>query len=96
MFPMAIACGNTSIIKPSERDPGAMMILARLAQEAGVPRGVLNIVHGGVPTVNFLCDAPAVKAISFVGGDCAGKHIFSRATTNGKRVQVRPFLLSRC
>lgn len=88
MFPMAIACGNTSIIKPSERDPTATMMLAKLAQQAGVPKGVLNVVHGGVDTVNFLCDDPHIKAISFVGGDRAGKHIFSRGTANGKRVQA--------
>ena len=67
VFPLAIACGNTVVLKPSEKDPGACMILAKLAKEAGVPNGVLNIVHGGVDTVNFICDAPAIKAISFVG-----------------------------
>ncbi|KAI3650384.1 hypothetical protein MP228_003865 [Amoeboaphelidium protococcarum] len=87
MFPLSIACGNTSIIKPSEKDPGAMMILAKLAQEAGVPKGVLNVVHGAVDTVNFLCDDANIKAVSFVGGDAAGKHIYSRATANGKRAQ---------
>jgi malonate-semialdehyde dehydrogenase (acetylating)/methylmalonate-semialdehyde dehydrogenase len=91
VFPLAIACGNTCIIKPSERDPGAMMILAKLAEEAGVPKGVLNVVHGGVDTVNFICDAPAIKAISFVGSDVAGKYIFARGTANGKRVQVISF-----
>ncbi|RKO84401.1 Aldehyde/histidinol dehydrogenase [Blyttiomyces helicus] len=88
IFPLAIACGNTVILKPSERDPGATMILAKLAEEAGVPKGVLNIVHGAVDTVNFICDAPAIKAISFVGSDQAGKYIFARGTANGKRVQA--------
>ena len=88
MFPLAIACGNTCLLKPSERDPGATMILTRLAEEAGVPKGVLNIVHGGVDTVNFLCDDPNVKAISFVGSDRAGKHIYMRGSANGKRVQA--------
>ncbi|KAJ3188007.1 hypothetical protein HDU85_006400 [Gaertneriomyces sp. JEL0708] len=88
MFPLAIATGNTCVIKPSERDPGAMMILARLAEEAGIPKGVLNVIHGGVDTVNFICDEPAIKAISFVGSDRAGKYIFSRGTANGKRVQA--------
>ncbi len=88
VFPLAIACGNTVVLKPSEKDPGATMLLAKLAEEAGVPKGVLNIVHGGVNTVNFICDDPAIKAISFVGSDTAGKHIFSRGTKNGKRVQV--------
>jgi malonate-semialdehyde dehydrogenase (acetylating)/methylmalonate-semialdehyde dehydrogenase len=88
MFPLAIACGNTSIIKPSERDPTAMMLLAKLAQEAGVPHGVLNVVHGSKDTVDFLLDDPLVKAISFVGGDSAGKYIHTRGTANGKRVQA--------
>jgi malonate-semialdehyde dehydrogenase (acetylating)/methylmalonate-semialdehyde dehydrogenase len=83
MFPLALACGNTCLIKPSERTPGAMMMLARLAEEAGVPRGVLNVVHGGVDTVNFLCDTPEVRAVSFVGSDAAGKHIHARASANG-------------
>ena len=87
MFPLAIATGNTYVLKPSERTPGAAMILARLAKEAGVPDGVLNIVHGSEECVNYLCDAPAVKAISFVGGNKAGKHIHDRGTKNGKRVQ---------
>ncbi len=61
------------ILKPSEKDPGASMILARLAKEAGLPNGVLQVVHGANDTVNFLCDAPSVKAISFVGGNEAGR-----------------------
>jgi malonate-semialdehyde dehydrogenase (acetylating)/methylmalonate-semialdehyde dehydrogenase len=88
MFPLAIACGNTCILKPSEKDPGATMILAELAKEAGVPNGVLNIVHGSVPTVNFICDNPHIKAISFVGSDHAGKYIYERGGRNGKRVQA--------
>ncbi|KAJ1959276.1 hypothetical protein IWQ62_004678 [Dispira parvispora] len=88
MFPLAIATGNTHILKPSERDPGATMMLAKLAIEAGIPPGVLNIVHGGVDTVNFICDDPAIKAISFVGSDHAGKHIHDRGNQNGKRVQA--------
>lgn len=87
MFPLMIATGNTAIIKPSERDPGAMMMLAELAIEAGIPPGVLNVVHGGKPAVDFLCDTPIVKAISFVGSDRVGKYIFERATATGKRVQ---------
>lgn len=88
MFPVSNACGNTMLLKPSEKDPGATMILARLAQQAGLPDGVLQVVHGSIDTVNFLCDAPSVRAISFVGGDVAGKHIFTRGTANGKRVQA--------
>lgn len=86
-IPMAAVTGNTLICKPSERDPGAAMIIAELCQQAGLPDGVLNIVHGQVPTVNAICDHPAIRAISFVGGDRAGKHIFNRGTQNGKRVQ---------
>lgn len=88
VFPLAIACGNSCIIKPSERDPGAMMMLAKLAEQAGVPKGVLNVVHGGVDTVNAICDDKYIKAISFVGSDQAGKYIFRRGTDNGKRVQA--------
>ncbi|KAJ3121552.1 Methylmalonate-semialdehyde dehydrogenase [acylating] mitochondrial [Physocladia obscura] len=88
IFPLAIATGNTCVLKPSEKDPGATMMLAQLAAEAGVPKGVLNVIHGGVDAVNHICDSPAVRAISFVGGDHAGKAIFARATANGKRVQA--------
>ncbi|PPQ67031.1 hypothetical protein CVT26_009928 [Gymnopilus dilepis] len=87
-IPMAAVTGNTLILKPSERDPGAAMIIAELCQRAGLPSGVLNVVHGGVPTVNAICDDPAIRAISFVGGDRAGKHIYERGTQNGKRVQA--------
>lgn len=87
-LPVAIACGNTLLIKPSERDPGAATMLAQLAEKAGVPPGVVSVIHGGPETVNYLCDDPRIKAISFVGGDKAGKHIWDRAGANGKRVQV--------
>jgi malonate-semialdehyde dehydrogenase (acetylating)/methylmalonate-semialdehyde dehydrogenase len=88
MFPMATACGNTSVMKPSEQDPGAAMRLAELAMEAGLPAGCVNIIHGGVDAVNFICDAPEIKAISFVGGNDAGHHIHARGSANGKRVQA--------
>jgi len=87
MFPMGIATGNTYLLKPSERTPGASMVLAELMNEAGLPKGVLNIIHGGHEAVNFLCDAPEVRAISFVGGNKAGLHIHSRGSANGKRIQ---------
>lgn len=87
MFPMGIATGNTYLMKPSEKTPGAAMILSELAMEAGVPKGVLNVIHGGHEAVNFLCDAPEVRAISFVGGNKAGLHIHKRGSENGKRVQ---------
>jgi malonate-semialdehyde dehydrogenase (acetylating)/methylmalonate-semialdehyde dehydrogenase len=87
MFPVAITCGNTYVMKPSERNPGASMMIAELAQKAGVPNGVLNIIHGTHDAVNFVCDDENIKAISFVGGDAAGRHIHARGTANGKRVQ---------
>ena len=65
-----------------------MMILARLAQEAGLPNGVLNVIHGGHDAVNFICDDPRIKSISFVGGNEAGEYIHARGTGNGKRVQA--------
>jgi len=88
MFPMAAVCGNTCLLKPSERTPLTSMKLVELASQAGLPPGVVNVVHGGVDTVNFLCDAPQVKAISFVGSNRAGEHIHARGWGNGKRVQA--------
>lgn len=88
MFPIACVTGNVMIMKPSERNPGALMYMLKLVEQAGLPPGVLNVVHGGRSTVEFLCDAPEIRAISFVGGDIAGKAIFARATANGKRVQA--------
>ena len=88
MFPLAVACGNAFVLKPSERVPGAAMLLAELAGRAGLPPGVLNVVHGGRPTVDALCDAPGIAALSFVGGDAAGAHVARRAAATGKRAQV--------
>jgi malonate-semialdehyde dehydrogenase (acetylating) / methylmalonate-semialdehyde dehydrogenase len=88
MFPMANAAGNTFLLKPSERDPGAAMLLAQLAHDAGLPPGVLNVIHGSKDAVNFICDNDHIRAISFVGGDAAGKHIHERGSRNGKRVQA--------
>ena len=87
MFPLALVCGNTFVLKPSEQDPGAAMMLAELAQQAGVPDGVLNIIHGGKESVDFVCDNPHIKAISFVGSDFVGQYIYERGSMNGKRVQ---------
>src|ERR1700755_1470003 len=87
-MPLATITGNTLILKPSERDPGASMILAELAREAGFPDGVLNIVHGSAKTVDFIIDEPAIKAISFVGSNKAGEYIFTRGSAQGKRVQA--------
>ena len=87
MFPMAIACGNTFVLKPSEQDPLVTMRLVELALQAGVPAGVLNVVHGGPDVVNALCDHPDIKAISFVGSTRVGTHVYNRASLAGKRVQ---------
>jgi len=87
-MPVATITGNTLILKPSERDPGAAMILAELAQKAGFPDGVINIVHGSAKTVDFIIDEPAIKAISFVGSNKAGEYLFTRGSANGKRVQA--------
>ncbi|KAK4438080.1 Methylmalonate-semialdehyde dehydrogenase [acylating], mitochondrial [Sesamum alatum] len=87
MFPVAVTCGNTYVLKPSEKDPGASMILAELAMEAGLPNGVLNIVHGTHDIVNAICDDDDIRAVSFVGSNTAGMHIYARASASGKRVQ---------
>ena len=87
MFPMAIATGNTFVLKPSEQDPMVTMRLVELAIEAGIPAGVLNVIHGGVEAVNLLCDHPDIKAVSFVGSTKVGTHVYNRATQNGKRAQ---------
>ncbi|KYK57715.1 methylmalonate semialdehyde dehydrogenase [Drechmeria coniospora] len=87
-IPIATITGNTLILKPSERDPGAAMILAELVQKAGFPDGVVNVIHGAHSTVDFILDEPAIKAVSFVGGNKAGEYIFSRGSANGKRVQA--------
>ena len=87
MFPMAIATGNTFILKPSEQDPLVTMRLVELALEAGIPKGVLNVVHGGEAVVNGICDHPDIKAVSFVGSTKVGTHVYRRATLAGKRAQ---------
>lgn len=87
MFPMAIATGNTFILKPSEQDPSSTMFLVELAHQAGLPPGVLNVVHGGADVANMICDHPDIKAISFIGSTRVGTHIYRRGSENGKRVQ---------
>ncbi|MFT0546532.1 CoA-acylating methylmalonate-semialdehyde dehydrogenase [Allopusillimonas ginsengisoli] len=87
MFPMAITAGNTFILKPSEQDPSSSLMLAQLALEAGLPPGVLNVIHGGPDTANGLCDHPDIKAISFIGSTHVGTHIYERASKAGKRCQ---------
>ncbi|KAM3742526.1 hypothetical protein ACB098_07G074600 [Castanea mollissima] len=87
MFPLAVTCGNTFILKPSEKDPGAAVMLAELAVEAGLPNGVLSIVHGSNEIVNAICDDDDIKAISFVGPNVAGTYVYARASAKGKRIQ---------
>ncbi|MEN5061335.1 CoA-acylating methylmalonate-semialdehyde dehydrogenase [Luteimonas sp. TWI1416] len=87
MFPMAIATGNTFVLKPSEQDPLVTMRLVELALEAGIPKGVLNVVHGGPDVVNAICDHVDIKAVSFVGSTKVGTHVYNRASLAGKRVQ---------
>lgn len=86
-IPLILVTGNTAVIKPSERVPGAAMILCELIAKAGVPPGVLNIVHGKHDTVNKLIEDPRIKALTFVGGDKAGAYIYEKGTKLGKRVQ---------
>ena len=88
MFPLATACGNTFVLKPSERTPILANELARLFTEAGAPNGVLNIVHGAHDVVNGLLNHEEVKAISFVGSQPVAKYVYERAAANGKRVQA--------
>jgi malonate-semialdehyde dehydrogenase (acetylating)/methylmalonate-semialdehyde dehydrogenase len=88
MFPVAIACGNTFVLKPSERDPSASLLHARLLKEAGLPDGVFNVVQGDKLAVDALLDHPDVQAISFVGSTPIAEYIYSRGSAKGKRVQA--------
>ena len=88
MFPVAVACGNTFILKPSERDPSTSMLLWELFQEAGFPPGVLNIVHGDKEVVDAILDHPDIKAVSFVGSTPVAEHVYRRGSAAGKRVQA--------
>jgi len=88
MYPVAIACGNTFVLKPSERDPSAPMLAWDLLMEAGLPEGVFNIVHGDKEAVDALLDHPDVKAISFVGSTPIAEYVYQRGTKAGKRVQA--------
>ena len=87
-FPLAIATGNAVVLKPSEKDPSAAVWLAKLMQEAGLPDGVFNVVHGDKVAVDALLEHPTVRAISFVGSTPIAQHIYTTATANGKRVQA--------
>lgn len=88
MFPMAIACGNTFILKPSEKDPSCSMRLVELAKEAGVPDGVVNVIHGDKETVDELLLHPDIQAISFVGSSSVAEHVYKTGIANNKRVQA--------
>jgi malonate-semialdehyde dehydrogenase (acetylating)/methylmalonate-semialdehyde dehydrogenase len=88
MHPVAIACGNTFVLKPSERDPSASMLIARLWAEAGLPDGVFNVVHGDRVAVDALLDSPQVAAVSFVGSTPVARAVHGRASAAGKRVQA--------
>jgi malonate-semialdehyde dehydrogenase (acetylating) / methylmalonate-semialdehyde dehydrogenase len=87
-FPVAIACGNAVILKPSEKDPSASLLLAELWAEAGLPAGVFNVVHGDKPTVDALLTHPGIAAISFVGSTPVARYVYETATSTGKRVQA--------
>ncbi|MFF5569429.1 CoA-acylating methylmalonate-semialdehyde dehydrogenase [Streptomyces luteogriseus] len=88
MFPIAIACGNTFVLKPSEKDPSASLKIAELLSEAGLPDGVFNVVHGDKVAVDRLLEHPDVKAVSFVGSTPIARYIHTTASANGKRVQA--------
>lgn len=88
MYPMAIACGNSFVLKPSERDPSTAMLVAQLFQEAGLPDGVLNVVNGDKVAVDALLTSPQIKAVSFVGSTNIAEYVYATGTENGKRVQA--------
>ena len=88
MVPNAIACGNAVVLKPSERDPGASVLIAEIFHEAGLPDGVLNVVHGDQVAVNRILEHPDIGAISFVGSTPVARHVYETGTAHGKRVQA--------
>lgn len=88
MWPMAVACGNTFVLKPSERDPSSAMLIAELALQAGLPPGVLNVVNGDKEAVDTLLTDPRVKAVSFVGSTPIAEYIYAEGCKHGKRVQA--------
>jgi malonate-semialdehyde dehydrogenase (acetylating)/methylmalonate-semialdehyde dehydrogenase len=96
MFPIAISCGNTFVLKPSEQDPSSTMRLVELAQEAGLPPGVLNVVHGGPDIATGLCEHPDIKAVSFIGSTRVGTELYRRATLAGKRCQAMMGAKNHC
>jgi len=88
MFANAIACGNTFILKPSEKDPSASILLAEILAEAGVPEGVFNVIHGDKVAVDAILEHPDIAAVSFVGSTPIARYIYETGTRNGKRVQA--------
>ena len=88
-LPYAIACGNTYIVKPSEKVPITMQKVFRLLEQTGLPKGVVNLVNGAADTVNAIIDHPIIRAISFVGATATAKYVYARATANGKRAQCQ-------
>ena len=88
MFPIALACGNTFVLKPSERDPSASVLLAEMLKEAGLPDGVFNVVHGDKVAVDALLEHPGVQAVSFVGSTPIAEYVYREGTRRGKRVQA--------
>lgn len=96
MFPIAIACGNTFVLKPSEQAPSASLFLAELAHEAGLPPAVLNVVHGGPEVANRLCEHPDIKAVSFIGSTRVGTEIYQRSSNAGKRCQAMMGAKNHC
>lgn len=96
MFPLALATGNSFVLKPSEQDPSSSLFLAQLALEAGIPAGVLNVVHGGPEVADRLCSHPLIKAVSFIGSSHVGKHIYERASHYDKRAQCMMGAKNHC
>src|SRR5271154_5418618 len=88
MFPIALACGNCFILKPSERDPSAAVLIAELLKEAGLPGGVFNVVHGDKEAVDNILEHPGIAAVSFVGSTPIAEYVYAKGTSHGKRVQA--------
>jgi malonate-semialdehyde dehydrogenase (acetylating)/methylmalonate-semialdehyde dehydrogenase len=88
MFPIALACGNTFVLKPSERDPSASILLAEMLKEAGLPDGVFNVVHGDKVAVDAILAHPTIQAVSFVGSTPIAEYVYREGTKHGKRVQA--------
>jgi len=96
MFPLAITCGNTFVLKPSERVPGAMEHMCKLLKEINLPKGVLNVVQGGFDTTSHIVHHKDIKAVSFVGGNRAGEYIYKVCGETGKRAQVNMGAKNHC